>query len=180
MLLRYFICIAFLSASRSFQIATTGQHKQRLPSSRGLVVLRTANEGNQGVTPNQVKALRKELSKRAARRSLALVKYVEDDGDFLPQVCQFLEDHELVQVRSVSPKSKRKVFEKAEQLTYDLNNEMGREVTMVDMQGHAVSFYAPSSDEEKRKIILRSSYQENAWEKRPKQLRDHRGQIIKD
>lgn len=182
----FFACLFLIAMVESFQIVQPWKRQQKGPISlrQSVVVLQSADDENsQPVTPNQLKTLRKELSKRNARKTLASIKYVEDDeddGKFLSKICELLEDNELAQVRGVSLNNKRRIFQKAEQLTFDLTNSMGREVTMVDMKGHSVSYYCPNSEESKRKIILRSSYQENAWEKSPKKPRDHRGQIIND
>lgn len=152
-------------------------------SARAFVALKNANDNNQGVTPTQLKELRKEAAKRLACKSLVQVEYPDSegvDGDFVARTCQLLEDNELVQVRGISLGNKRMIFQEAEALTYELNLEMGGNVEMVDLKGHAATFYSASPDKKKRKIILRTSYQEGAWEKRPKKPRDHRGQIIKD
>ena len=144
----------------------------------------TEENNNQGVTPNQLKALRKEASKRQARNILVRQQYVAENAegvnDFYSAVCKDLEDHELCEVRGVCINNKREVYSTAHQLAYDLSVELQREVTVVIIKGHAVTLYSPAAQPEKRKIILRTSYQEGQWTRREKAPRDHRGQIIKN
>lgn len=146
-------------------------------------------DSSQPVTPNQIKALRKEAAKRQARNTLAQIRYVdyqsggtessdEEVQAFLQNVCQELEEHELVQIRGVSITSRRKVFDRAEQMAHDLSALLQREVTFVDYKGHAVNLYCPSS--ESPQIVLRSNFQEGQWEAKIKPERDHRGQIVKE
>ena len=145
---------------------------------------------NTEVTPNQIKALRKEASKRLARNSMEQHSYYvgEEDKDdtasqeaFFSAVSADLEEHELVQIRGVSKSNKRKVYETADQLAEDLSVAMKRPVFVVDIKGFAVTFYCGSLDEHKKgRILLRSSYQEGAWDLKMKAPRDHRGQIVKD
>ncbi|CAB9522761.1 expressed unknown protein [Seminavis robusta] len=136
-----------------------------------------------GISPNQIKTLRKEASKRLARK-LLVQRTFENDNDsfdeFLQRVCQDLDDNELVQVRGVSLEDKRLVYQSAHQLAYDLSVVLQRGITVVQIQGHAVTLFSPSSDPKKRKMLLRTSFQEGAWTPREKAPRDHRGQIVKE
>jgi hypothetical protein len=161
-------------ASRTFVLANPNQ-------------IVTPEETHEGVTPNQLKALRKEASKRKARNTLAQQLFVADLGDneeqveaFFSAVSEDLVNNELCEVRGVSIDDKRLVFRTAEQLAYDLSVEMQRGVTIVNVQGHAVTLFCSSADPSKRKVLLRTSYQEGAWSKREKAPRDHRGQMIQN
>ena len=104
----------------------------------------------------------------------------EEEEAFFSAVCADLNEHEMLQVRGVSKHNKRRVFDKSNQLADDLSTQMQRPVFVVNIKGHSVTLYCGSNDERKRKIILRSSYQEGNWELKMKAPRDHRGQIIKD
>lgn len=151
-----------------------------LAASPNLVVV--PEENNQGITPSQIKTLRKEASKRRSRKQLVQQTYAgeEEYSSFLSAVCEDLENSELCEVRGVSKNDKRLVYDTANQLAYDMSVELQREVTVVSVKGHTLTLFCASSDKSKRKIVLRTSYQEGAWDKRDKAPRDHRGQIIKD
>ena len=151
------------------------------------------NNNDADITPNQIKTLRKEAAKRIARKTMAQQSYYvggeeseesssgEGAQDFFSTVCALLEENELVQIRGVSKNQKRKVYETADQLAEDLSLKMKRSVFVVEIKGFAVTLYCGSLDENKKgRILLRSSYQEGAWELRMKAPRDHRGQIIRD
>ena len=100
--------------------------------------------------------------------------------EFLSAVSQTLVENEMCEVRGVSLEDKRQVMEHAEQLAYDLSVELQRYVSIVQVKGHAVTLFCSSPDPTKRKIFLRTSYKEGAWQKRAKAPRDDRGQIIKN
>jgi len=144
----------------------------------------------EGVTPNQIKTLRKEASKRLAWKTMATHNYVDTSDEhnadeetvnaFFAAICNDLSEQELVQIRGVSSNDKRKVFDTSQQLVEDVSAEMQRPVFVVDIKGHAVTLYCCSPDESKRTIILRSSYEPGRWELKMKAPRDHRGQIVKD
>ena len=134
-----------------------------------------------GVTPNQIKALRKEASRRQARNIMVMHQYNHDDPQqSYASICADFEEHEMVQVRGISLDDKKFVASIAEQLSDDLSDILMRAVTIVQIQGHAVTLYAPTADISKRKIILRTSFQEGQLTYRQKPPRDHRGQIVAD
>ena len=126
----------------------------------------------------------KEASKRKSRKLLVQHTLVSEEDEkldeFLQTVCQDLEENELVQVRGISLEDKRFVYESAHQLAYDLSVVLQRGITVVQIQGHAVTLFSPSANPKKRKILLRTSFQDGAWTPREKAPRDHRGQIIKE
>jgi hypothetical protein len=133
----------------------------------------------QGITPNQIIALRKEASKRQARKLMVEHMYQEDSPSYT-SLCQDLQEHEMIQVRGISREDKKHVAKMGEQLAHDLSVELQRVVTVVQIQGHAVTLYSPSSNVSNRKILLRTSFKEGQLEYRQKAPRDHRGQIIKE
>lgn len=142
------------------------------------------NENNlEYLTPSQVKLLRKEATKRQARRALPRVPFTGEDEN-ISKIADTFALHELVLVSGLSPSDKRGVKEISDQLEYELMRILEKEVFAIEMHGHTVTFFSPfpESDQEHRiqKLNLRSSYRPNQWSKRVKPPRDHRGQIIKE
>ncbi|GAX12780.1 hypothetical protein FisN_15Hh259 [Fistulifera solaris] len=129
------------------------------------------------VTPNQIKFLRKEAARRLARKSLSQVFLPENDPaeETLQSIQQALQQHELVQIRGISRDNIRHVYATAQQMVLELNLLSLKEVELIETSGHSALLYAPADPP---RIILRSSYKEGQWTKKPKKTRDHRGQII--
>lgn len=132
------------------------------------------------LTPMQIKTLRKEITKRRARKQLPKEWLPESETigpfaeDTLTTICKSLEKNELVEVRGISKDDKRDVFRTSEELAYYLSNCVEKDIERVDTKGHASVFYCPG-----KTIKLRTSYRPNQWNKRAKPLRDNSGQIIK-
>ncbi|GAX11328.1 hypothetical protein FisN_15Lh259 [Fistulifera solaris] len=140
------------------------------------------------VTPNQIKFLRKEAAQRLARKSLSQV-FLPDQEDGMmmtssssssfPAIWEALQQHELVQIRGISRDNIRHVYVTAQQMVLELNYFMSTktrtQVELIETSGHSALLYAPADPP---RIILRSSYKEGQWTKKPKKPRDHRGQII--
>lgn len=142
------------------------------------------------LAPNQIKLLRKEASQRLARKSLAQVFLPEEDTESshiianddetnLETILQLLHQHELVQVRGISRNNIRHVYAETQQMILELNllvsDSQQRMVELVETSGFSSILYAPADPP---KIILRTSYKEGQWSKKPKKPRDIRGQII--
>ena len=133
------------------------------------------------LTPNQVKTLRKEASKRKARKQLATHILSSDETIPLSEntmsiIVSLLQDNELVEVRGISKEGKRFVRSDSERLAAELEMELAddRPIFLLDTKGHAAVFYCPLGD-----IQLRTGFQQNVWTKKPRPKRDGRGQIIK-
>ena len=135
------------------------------------------------VSPNQMKALRKEVSKRRARKKLTQYKMPEAEchGNFsdgtLDAISELLAMNELVVVRGISRDKKRNVFATTEKLGMVLSGK-GKFVTTIEIKGFSSTFYRPGDDDIENKIIRRTNYKEGQWKKKPKPKRDNRGQII--
>jgi RNA-binding protein YhbY len=141
-----------------------------------------------------MKFLRKETQKRQARKELSrfYLPHQEEEEEetithgpsyyFSPTTVQAilkqLEDSELVEVRGFArdEETTKNVFDVSERLLGLLNQY--RTVERVQTQGHAMVVYS-SNPNLSKSIQLRTSYVPNAWEKRAKAPRDHRGQIIR-
>lgn len=136
------------------------------------------------LTPNQVKTLRKEASKRKARNQLATRVLTEDETEVaslsdstISALVELIQNNELVQVRGISRNAKRNVKLESERLAVELEHELNDEtkpVFLLDFKGHAAIFYSPAG-----KIQLRNGFREGQWTKKPRPKRDSRGQIIK-
>lgn len=136
------------------------------------------------LTPNQIKSLRKEISKRRAAKKIPNI-WLDDDetsGPFsdetLAGIIDLFGKHELVEVRGISKDEKKMAPATCQQLAFELSLAADKPVDLVEIKGHAGTFYSPGDMEDR--IILRSSYKEGAWTKRPKAPRDNRGQIIRE
>ena len=135
------------------------------------------------LTPTQIKSLRKEISKRQARKQLAtqfLSPEESDSGVFteetLQKIVDDLEQHDLCQVRGISRSSIKHVYTTSDRLEHDLSLHANAEVERVVTKGHATVFFRHGGDN----IQLRTSYQPGVWERKPKPARDNRGQIIRE
>lgn len=148
------------------------------------------------LSDNHIATLRKESAKRIANKRMPVVFLPESEtnGDFRPsllaQVCHALETAELVQVRGLSRDSKKQIRKVADMLTIALGMEMGKDVNLVMCKGHSAVYYAEADDDDEQdggrsstlkqpKIKLHTSVgKKNQWTKKPKPVRDNRGQII--
>lgn len=152
--------------------------------------LRTAIEETDAIealTPIQIKSVRKKLSRRRAFNKLATV-YLEDDegpvfsGTRLKEIAQQLQEHELVQVREISPNQVRNIKSVTERLALEVGMEANVCIFVVEIKGHAATLYCPTTsatEKQQPNIQLRTTGKANHWEKRAKALRDNRGQIIR-
>lgn len=187
-LLLVFICAVSLTASFQFGGAPPSMARRcQRTASIPLASESSTNENNvplqqEYLTPTQVKALRKEASKRKARKQLA-THVLSDDDQGMPLsessmsaiVQLLLDNNELVEVRGISRDAKRHVRRDSERLALELEMELlSRPVFLLDTKGHAAIYYSPAGD-----VQLRTKYQEGQWTKKPRPKRDSRGQIIK-
>jgi len=154
-------------------------------ATRTLVLASTTNDDDDEeeympLTPNQIKTLRKEVSKRRARKELVQDWLPEEEtsGPFseetLEKISTLLKENELVEIRGISKNEKRYVRPMSDELSYDLSRIAGKVVECVQTKGFSTIFYCGNGG-----IILRSSYQPYQWERRQKPLRDIGGKIIK-
>lgn len=131
------------------------------------------------VTPNQRKLLRKEVAKRRARKTLPQVWIEDGSQERVKGIAEtFTSQNELVEVRGISRDNKKAVFAESERLALELGFVTKKSVDLVESKGHASVFYCPV--EGNGSIVLRTSFKEDAWEKRPKAPRDNRGQIVQE
>ena len=147
-------------------------------------------------TPEQKSALRKEASKRQARKKLATLHIPGEEtyGPFsegtMETIWGLLREHELLQVRGISKEERRHVFGLAERLCLELEmtqttakeDDVILPVALLSTKGHAAVIYSPTLDlNDPKKFPLRTSVgQKNTWTARVKAPRDHRGQIIRE
>eukprot|EP00977_Amphora_coffeiformis_P010253 scaffold2383_cov161-Amphora_coffeaeformis.AAC.9 len=136
------------------------------------------------LSDNHIVELRKEASKRLANNRMPVLFLTESemDGDFGESLAEFssaLEANELIQVRGISRDSKKQIRNVADALAISLGVEMGKDVSLVQCKGHSGIYYCPASDENPQKITLHTSVgKKNQWKRKPKPVRDNRGQII--
>jgi len=138
-------------------------------------------------TQEQIFMLRKEGRQRKARNDTPKLTLSPDESmefsrETLDSISDLFDKGEIIEIRGVSRGQKKRVFDTAYGLAATLEAFMERPVVMVDTKGFAVTLFSPA-DEDKNmpgRIKLRSSYQPNQWAKRPKPVRDARGQVVKD
>lgn len=131
--------------------------------------------GTSSLTPNQIKFLRKESSKRLARRGMPQI-WVSDDYSNLNDIAQaFSKTHELIQVRGIAKDDATVVYATSEQIAYEMTALLQKPVEVVQVKGHSCILFCPMEG-----IVLRSSYKEGQWEKRIKAPRNIYGQIIRE
>ena len=161
------------------------------------------------LTPMQIKTLRKEVIKRQARNGIAKVFLSELEtmgpfsNDTIESIVSLLKVHELVEVRGIArirgeDHNTKHVHGISELLQIELNRF--RPAERVVTKGHSTVFFSSSSSRDavaaltnhddqdddddatraSAKLIVRTSYRPNAWNKRVKAKRDHRGQIVKE
>ena len=135
------------------------------------------------VSPEQINTLRKEAKKRQSRKKLTtfFIPPEEVSQDTINAISALFDTNELIEVRSLSRDKKKQVFDTAYALAATLENEVEKPVVVVDIKGYAVKLYCPFTDDEQgTRIQLRTSYKPGQWSKKPKAIRDDRGQIITD
>lgn len=162
---------------------------QRIPSR--LCVLydpqETLDEFVEFPTASQRISLKKEASKRQARKELATFTIPEDEtsGPFsdetLRELWHMVAGNELVLVRGISKRQQKYVFSTAGRLCAELE-VMQKElpVTLLSTKGYTAILFSPSlPDDHPLHVPLYTSVgQKNTWRARPKPPRDNRGQII--
>ena len=140
------------------------------------------------ITPSQVKTLRKEARQRRARkalRSYALLPEEGSSGSPLTEktataISELFEENELVEIRAVSKDDNKEVFNASELLATNLELACERIVVPIDIKGFKVVMYSPMEEGTPGKIPMRSSFQEGKWSRKPKAIRDNRGQVTID
>lgn len=138
------------------------------------------------ITPEQITTLRKEAAKRERRKALPkfFVPIEESSGDCSQEtiegILELFGKNELIEVRGVSKDNKKHVYEVAHGFAANLEEEIGKPVVVVDIKGFAVKMYSPWFEDEgdSSRIQLYSSYRPNQWKRKPKPIRDERGQIV--
>jgi hypothetical protein len=135
------------------------------------------------VSTEQVMVLRKEAAKRESSRRIPklILSSQESDGvsrETLGEIINLFDASEIIEVRGISRNVKKNVYDTANSLAMWLEEEMGKPVVIVGIKGFAAKLYSPWDDDRNNKIQLRTSYRPNQWTKKPKPLRDNRGQII--
>jgi hypothetical protein len=150
-------------------------------------------------TPSQKMQVRKEASKRQARKKLTYFSLPAEDthGNFadetLEEIWKLLNENEIVQIRGISRDAKKMTFSVATRLCLELEWHVEKyadldcdsvllPVALLSIKGHSVIIYSPTLDlDDPKKIPLRTSVgQKNTWTARIKAPRDNRGQIIQE
>ncbi|KAL3791903.1 hypothetical protein HJC23_010763 [Cyclotella cryptica] len=136
------------------------------------------------VSQEQIMFLRKEAAKRESNRKipkfvLSSEESTEISQETMDKIIKLFDASEIIEVRGISRDVKKNVYDTANSLAVLLEEEMGRPVVIVIIKGFAAKLYCPWDDDRNNKIQLRTSYKPNQWSKKPKPLRDNRGQIIK-
>jgi RNA-binding protein YhbY len=175
-----------------FQPTSTAPTRRHTTSSRPhlpFLLPLSASDANEAsldsLTTNQIKMLRKEMNKREASNQLSQVFLSADEsfGPFSLETVQSivaeLTEQELVEVRGISRDRKRAVKTTSERLALELGMESGKNVSIVQIKGHAATLYRPSEDASNA-IQLRTTGKGNHWEKKAKAPRNDRGHIIVD
>jgi RNA-binding protein YhbY len=157
-------------------------HKNQLPT---LFSSPVDLEETAELTPKHIKTLRKEASKRSARKELAQIYLLEGEWgtsgwsqETLSSIGSALDQNEMCQVRGISKHNKKKVFAATEQLIDELSEALQKDVYAIETKGHAVTLY--QQQREQPTIQLRTTLKSNDWTKQEKQPRDNRGQIIRE
>lgn len=129
-----------------------------------------------GLSPIQIKQLRKETNQRRARNTLKQIPFDDVDDENFPEMLQQLTEElsteGLVEVRGISKQSRRHVHHIAETIEEEANDIQS--TFLVTVKGHAAVFFSPTEA-----IPLRTTDKRNEWSKRDKAPRDNRGQIVK-
>ena len=189
------------SKRRQSAVCTSVTSIAPAPSARCLVLFQSSIIHDyselEALTPQQIKSLRLETSKRRASKQLETFFLPRDEskGSFsqetLSNLSNQLRAQELVQVRGVAIHNKRQVTRVIERLAVELewlhaderngsekennndDNKSSPAVYLVDLQGHCAVLYRPNGT-----IPLRTTLKGNDWEKRQRPPRDISGQII--
>lgn len=138
------------------------------------------------VSAEQISFLRKEANKRQANKKLPkhflpAEESMEVSPETIDTISKLFETSELIEVRGVSRDKKKKVFDTANELAATLEDVLEKPVVVVEIKGFAAKLYCPwDSDEKGGQIQLRTNYKPGQWSRKPKAIRDNRGQIVMD
>jgi hypothetical protein len=143
------------------------------------------------VSAEQIAMLRKEANQRDARKQLpkfflAQEESAEASPETINEILALFDKDELIEVRGVGKGKKKQAFEKCNELAAILEDTIEKPVVVVDVKGFAVKLYCPWVDDEEGangklgRIQMRTSYKPGQWSRKPKALRDNRGQVILD
>jgi hypothetical protein len=147
-------------------------------------------------TPAQKMELKKEASKRQARKKIISFSLPQEEsfGNFsdetLKELWNLLGEDEIIEVRGIAKDEKKVAFQVATRLCLELEFEQERKindkailpVALLWKKGHSAVLYSPTLDlDHPKKFLLRTSVgQKNTWTERSKSPRDFRGQIVKE
>lgn len=141
------------------------------------------------ISQEQIGVLRKEANKRDRVKKLSKHFLPEEESMGLSQqsideISALFEKSELIEVRGVSKGQKKGLFDIANAMAEHLEEEIGKPVVIVDIKGFAVKLYCPWLDGENvdisKRIKLFTSYRPGQWTRKPKPIRNERGQIVLD
>lgn len=141
------------------------------------------------ISQEQIGVLRKEANKRDRVKKLPKHFLPEEESMGLSQqsideISALFEKSELIEVRGVSKGQKKGLFDIANAMAEHLEEEIGKPVVIVDIKGFAVKMYCPWLDGENvdtsKRIKLFTSYRPGQWSRKPKPIRNERGQIVLD
>lgn len=132
------------------------------------------------VSQEQILSLRKEAFKRESNRKLPRwvlppEEATEVSDETVAKLVSLFNDSEIIEVRGISRDKKKGVYDTAHGLAGLLEEEMRKPVVVVHIKGFAAKMFSPW---DVGGIQLRTSYRPGQWTKKPKPVRDIRGQII--
>ena len=136
------------------------------------------------VSQEQLIFLRKEASKRESKRKLpkwilSPEEAMDVSQSSIEKIIELFDESEIIEVRGISRDKKKYVYDTAHGLAEFLEDEMCKPVVVVNIKGFAAKMFSPWLENRGNNIQLRSSFRPGQWTKKPKPLRDNRGQIIK-
>lgn len=102
----------------------------------------------------------------------------EVTDETVERIINLFDRSEIIEIRGISRDVKKYVYDTAHELAGLLEEEMGKPVVVVQIKGFAAKMYSPWEEDRGANIQLRSSYRPGQWTKKPKPIRDNRGQII--
>ena len=139
------------------------------------------------VSPTQIDLLRKDAIKRDSNNKLPKFYLPADQSmeitqETINEISNLFKTSELIELRGVSKDIKKQVFDTAYGMAATLEDTIEKPVVVVDTKGFAVKLYCPwdESNTADGRIQLRTSYKPGQWSRKPKAIRDNKGQVVLD
>eukprot|EP00579_Thalassiosira_antarctica_P008467 CAMPEP_0201899636 /NCGR_PEP_ID=MMETSP0902-20130614/50822_1 /ASSEMBLY_ACC=CAM_ASM_000551 /TAXON_ID=420261 /ORGANISM="Thalassiosira antarctica, Strain CCMP982" /LENGTH=218 /DNA_ID=CAMNT_0048433087 /DNA_START=27 /DNA_END=683 /DNA_ORIENTATION=+ len=185
-----------LMGSNRMQSPSPLQRHQLSPrSNHHLSTLHQSNEDEEEegemveffVSPEQIGLLRKDAIKRDSNKKLPKFYLPADQSmeitqETINEISNLFKTSELIELRGVSKDIKKQVFDTAYGMAATLEDTIEKPVVVVDTKGFAVKLYCPwdESNTADGRIQLRTSYKPGQWTRKPKAIRDNKGQVVLD